>query len=405
MTPGRLRAVGVAAAVVAVGALGTLLAGAAVGMKAGEVEHLAALLLPAAVTTTAATMLGARLLSRASLRQRFVSVGALAALVSLANLVVLVALMSISSHDAKLIAVLLVYALGTGIAAALVSARGASRALDRLTRTAGSLGEGRLDARVGRLDAGPELDLLAGTLDEMAVRLQRSIAVERASEQQRRDLVTAVSHDLRTPLASLRVMVEAVDDGVVEDPATLRRYGGEMLRAVDSLTQLVDDLFELVQLDAGAIEVETARARLGEVVQSALAACEAQASQKGLVVETRLDGTTDYPCSPRLVRVLQNLLQNAIRHTPSDGSVVVHARHSEDGLELLVEDTGEGIAPEALERVFEPFWRGDAARSAGGSGLGLALAKRIVEALGGQIRVQHGSERGARFAVLLPESR
>jgi signal transduction histidine kinase len=394
-----------AAAVVAVGALGTLLVGVAVGMKGGDLGHLAALLVPAAITTTVAVLVGGRLLGRSSLRQRFLSVGALAALVSLANLAVLVALMSVSSHDATLMAALLVYSVGAGMAVAVVAARSAGRAVERITETAQSLGGGDLQARAGPLDAGPELDQLGRTLDAMAARLETSIAREREGEARRRDLVTAVSHDLRTPLASLRAMVEAIDDGVVDDQPTVRRYAGEMRGAVDALAQLVDDLFELVQLDAGAIEAETKRARLGEVVQSALAACEAQASEKGLVVETHVDGTSDYLTSPRLVRVLQNLLQNAIRHTPADGSVRMQARSLEDGVELIVEDTGEGIDPAALPHVFEPFWRGDAARTGAGSGLGLALAKRIVEALGGQILVRSDQARGARFEVLLPDSR
>jgi len=400
----RLRPVVAAAAVVGVGALGTLLVGIAVGMKSGELGHLAALLLPAAATTTVAVLVGGRLLGRTSLRQRFLSVGALAALVSLANLAVLVALMSVSSHDATLMAALLVYSVGAGIAAAVVAARGAGHALERLTTTARSLAGGDLRARAGPLEAGPELDQLGHTLDDMAARLEHSIAREREGEARRRDLVTAVSHDLRTPLSSLRAMVEAIDDGVVDDRPTLRRYAGEMRRSVESLAQLVDDLFELVQLDAGAIEAETKRARLAEVVQSALAACAAQASEKGLLVEAQVDGAGDYMTSPRLVRVLQNLLQNAIRHTPADGSVRMQARRHEDGIELIVEDTGEGIEPAALAHVFEPFWRGDAARSGAGSGLGLALAKRIVEALGGQILVRSGPDRGARFEVLLPSS-
>jgi signal transduction histidine kinase len=400
----RLFSVLAAAAVVAVGALGTLLVGVAVGMKSGELGHLAALLLPAAAATTVAVLLGGRLLGRSSLRQRFFSVGALAVLVSLANLAVLVALMSVSSHDATLMAALLVYSVGTGLAVAAVAARSAGQALERLTGTAQSLAEGDLRARAGRLDAGPELDQLGHTLDDMAARLEHSIAREREGEARRRDLVTAVSHDLRTPLASLRAMVEAIDDDVVDDRDTLRRYAKEMRRSVGTLAQLVDDLFELVQLDAGAIEAETKRARLAEVVQSALAACEAQASEKGLLVEARVDGAGDYMTSPRLVRVLQNLLQNAIRHTPADGTVRMEAHRREDGVELIVEDTGEGIDPAALEQVFEPFWRGDAARSSAGSGLGLALAKRIVEALGGQIQVQSEPAGGARFAVLLPRS-
>jgi signal transduction histidine kinase len=140
-----------------------------------------------------------------------------------------------------------------------------------------------------------------------------------------------------------------------------------------------------------------------EVMESALAACEAEASEKGLLVEAQFNGAGDYMTSPRLVRVLQNLLQNAIRHTPADGSVRMEARRKHDGVQLVVEDTGEGIEPSALEHVFEPFWRGDAARSGTGSGLGLALAKRIVEALGGQIIVQSKPAHGARFEVVLPQ--
>jgi signal transduction histidine kinase len=404
MRGSRLLSPALVAAIVAVGAAGTLLVAVAIGMRGGELGHLAALLLPAAAATTAVLLAGSRLLSRASLRQRFVSVGAIAVLVSLGNLAVLVALMSVSSHDASLMAALLVYSIGTGVAAATVASRSTAEALGRLELTAQALAGGDLRARTGPLDAGPELDQLGRTLDDMASRLDQSIARERESEARRRDLVTAVSHDLRTPLAGLRAMVEAIDEGVVDDAPTLRRYAGEMRVAVESLSHLVDDLFELVQLDAGAIEAETKRARLAEVMQSALAACEGQASEKGLSVEAHVDGAADYLTSPRLVRVLQNLLQNAIRHTPADGSVRMEARRSDDRIELIVEDTGEGIDAAALEHVFEPFWRGDAARSGPGSGLGLALAKRIVEALGGEIAVQSAPSSGARFAVLLPAS-
>jgi signal transduction histidine kinase len=231
-----------------------------------------------------------------------------------------------------------------------------------------------------------------------------SAARERAIDRQRRDLITAVSHDLRTPLASLRAMTEAIDEGVVDDPPTLRRYVGEMRKAVDSLAGLVDDLFELAQLDAGAIQVEARRATVGEVVEAALAACGGQAGEKGLRVETRIAEAADWRCSPRLTRVLQNLLQNAIRHTPADGTVRVEAQRRPGALRLIVEDSGAGIARESLDRVFEPFWRGDAARSTPGSGLGLTLAKRIVESLGGQIRVEGEAAPGARFAIELPES-
>ena len=228
-------------------------------------------------------------------------------------------------------------------------------------------------------------------------------ARERAIDLQRRDLISAVSHDLRTPLASLRAMAEAIDEGVVDDPPTLRRYVNEMRGAVDSLVSLVDDLFELAQVDAGAIEVETRRATIAEVVEAALAACDGQASEKRLRIEARIAEAAESPCSPRLTRVVQNLLQNAITHTPTDGTVWVEAHRRRGSVRLTVEDGGSGIPPEAAERVFQPFWRGDAARSGDGAGLGLALAKRIVESLGGRIEIDPVTAGGARFAVELPE--
>jgi signal transduction histidine kinase len=396
------RPVVLAAAVAAVGAAGTIAVGALAGMGVAELAQLALLLLPAAAVTVVAAVLAGPLLAGASFRTRLVAVALVAAVASLANLGALAALMFVDPHDAALMGTLLVYSLGAGVGAALVTSRSPSSAVDRLAGTAARLAEGELDARIGPLGAGPELDALARTLDDMAERVQRSIAAERAADRVRRDLITAVSHDLRTPLAGLRAVAEAVEDGVVDDPPTLRRYMAELRVQVGTLSQLVDDLFELVQLEEGALLRESSRARLEDVIGSAIEACRGQAATKGLVVERRLDGAGDATCSPRVGRVLQNLLQNAIRHTPSDGTVRVEARRLPDSVEVVVADTGEGIPAEALGRVFEPFWRSDPSRSEAGSGLGLALAKRIIDALGGDIRVESAPDAGSRFAVVLP---
>lgn len=161
--------------------------------------------------------------------------------------------------NATLVGVLVLYLIGAGVGVAVIQARGAASAIDRLASTARALAEGDLDARAGRVGGGPELDALARTLDEMAQRLSESIAVARDADAKRRDLITAVSHDLRTPLADLRAMVEAADDGVVEDLPSFRRYAAEMRRAVSSLVVLVDDLFELAQLDVSGIELWRSR--------------------------------------------------------------------------------------------------------------------------------------------------
>ena len=396
------RPVGLAAVVAGLGAIATLGLGALSGMGGSELVHLGLLLIPAVLITALAAVVAGRLLVAASVRQRLGAIALVGTTVGVVSLVVLDRLMVVSDGNIGQLATLAVYSLAAGGATAFAISRSSARAIERLAQTAEKLADGELSSRVGRLDADRELADLGSALDRMAERIEQSIQREHAVEAQRRDLISAVSHDLRTPLASLRAMVEAIADEVVEDPPTMRRYAREMKGSVDSLVTLVDDLFELVQIDAGAIALETEKVAVRDAVGSGIGACNAQASYKGLAVRTRLNGAGELQCSPRLARVVQNLVQNAIRHTPADGTITVEASRSDRGLELVVEDNGEGIAPQALERVFEPFWRGEAARSSPGSGLGLALAKRIVESLGGRVAVESAPESGSRFAVLLP---
>jgi signal transduction histidine kinase len=388
--------------VVAAGIGASIAVGAATGMPGSELASILRLLVPAAVASLVAAIVVARPLARVSLRQRFVAVALVGVAVALANVALLASSMFVSEHDAALLAVLLVAAASVGAAAGVVVARASDDAIRRLTSTARRLGDGDLDARTGHLDAGPELETLGRTLDEMADRLGEAQRRERDAERMRRDLITTVSHDLRTPLASLRAMTEAIDDGVVDDEPTLARYRSEMHRSVRQLADMVDDLFELTQLDAGAIEAERERARVADVAERALAAVAGSAGTKGLSIETDLGDAANVACSPRVARVLQNLLINAVRHTPADGTVRLVAGVERDRLRLTVEDTGEGIASADLERVFDPFFRADPARSGPGAGLGLALAKRIVEALGGRISAESEPGAGSRFAVELP---
>jgi len=389
-------------AVASAGVIGTLIVAAAMGVGAGERADLLVLLVPAGIVTIIAAVLARSILGRASMRARFVGVALLAAVIAIANIGVLTLRMTVSEHDATLVTVLLLYSAAAGVAGALAVARTSSSAVDRLGRAARRLGDGDLDARVGSLDAGPELDRLGATLDDMAAKLQAAQQRERQAEAMRRDLITTVSHDLRTPLASLRAMVEAIDDGIVSDPPSVTRYSGEMRRSVAQLSGLVDDLFELTQLDAGAIESETVRADLEQLVADAMASVAVEAEAKGLNLVSAVDGVEGVRCSPRLARVLQNLLSNAVRHTPADGTIRVEASRLGDHVHLSVEDDGQGIPPHDIPRVFDPFFRGDPARSGPGAGLGLALAKRIVEALGGRISAETMQGAGARFAVELP---
>lgn len=403
----RLRLLLLPGVVTVAGALGAVLVAAVVGMNAGAVEQLLGLLGPAVVATLAGAALVERQLGSASLRLRFGAVAALASCFALSNLVVLSWAMFVNPHDAALLGALLVYSVAVGMAVALLLGKSTAAAVERLEHAAHRLGRGDLTARTDDEPAmvdsgGPELWMLARTLDEMAERLQQAQARERDAEAVRRDLISAVSHDLRTPLASLRAMVEAVADEVIDDPASLRRYSFEMGRSVDQLSKLVDDLFELAQLEAGVIATETRRSRLGEIVETALATVAVPAAEKGLRLVAEVDTTADLTCSPRLERVLLNLLHNAVQHTPANGTVRLAATLRDDWIELAVENTGSGIRREDLDRVFDPFFRADPARHGPGAGLGLALARRIVEAMGGRISAESVAAGGARFAVSLP---
>ena len=390
-----------AAVVTGAGALATLAIGAVIGMPGKDLVPLAVSLIPALVLSVAAAALAARMLSGASIRHRVLGVVALGSLVGLVNLMVLAWLMYLDSSEATHLAVLLLYSAAAGGGTAFALTRSTTGAVDRLGATARRLGDGDLYARVGPIDAEPELTDLARSLDDMAVRLQASIERERALEAHRLELITAASHDLRTPLASLRAMIEAIEDGVVEGEER-DRYMSEMGNSVDSLTNLTDDLFELIKLDAGAIEADAERARLGDAAAAALALVEGAALEKGVRVRADLGDASEALCSPRIARVIQNLVQNGIRHTPPGGVVMVGAALKDGGIDLIVSDDGEGIPADALEMIFEPFWRGDSARSSKGSGLGLTLVKRIVEGLGGEITARRRPMGGAEFEVMLP---
>ncbi len=225
----------------------------------------------------------------------------------------------------------------------------------------------------------------------LAVRLAMEERMRRDVEAARRQLIAAASHDLRTPLASLRLLVESIDDGVATGE-TRDRYLGEIRTHVAVLSDLVDDLFELSRIEAGEIAWTMRRVELGELIGDTVAAMRAPAEEKGvrLATEVPAAGVVAEADAEKVQRVLFNLIQNAIRHTPSDGSVTVRAHADGGRVEVEVADDGEGIAAGDGERVFEAFYRGDASRGDDGAGLGLAISRAIVEAHGGRIWLEDG---------------
>jgi signal transduction histidine kinase len=230
---------------------------------------------------------------------------------------------------------------------------------------------------------------LAGAL---AARLAMEERAAREVEEARRGLVAAASHDLRTPLASLRLLVESIDDGVATGE-TRERYLKEIRTHVAVLSDLIDDLFELSRIEAGDISWSMQRIELRDLIDETVAAMRAPAAERGVRVAADLptEALLAQANAEKVQRVLFNLIQNAIRHTPADGSVTVRARPLGRTVEVEVDDQGEGIPPEVEGHVFEPFYRGDASRADDGAGLGLAISKAIVEAHGGKIWLEPGS--------------
>jgi len=219
-------------------------------------------------------------------------------------------------------------------------------------------------------------------------------------------LIAAVSHDLRTPLTSIRAMIEALADGVVSDPDTVQRYYGTIRGQIKNLSALIDDLFELSQLETEHVELNLEPVDLNDLLSDVIETMQAHARAK----EISLTGTfsKDLPMIQaefaKIQRVLYNLVQNAIQHTPAGGSISLTSNITTEGIQVDVTDTGVGIAPEDLPRVFDQFFRGEKSRSraTGGTGLGLAIAKRIVEAHGGRIWVESKVGEGARFSFVMP---
>jgi signal transduction histidine kinase len=248
------------------------------------------------------------------------------------------------------------------------------------------------------------LAVLGGALaTALAVRLAMEERSRREIEGARRQLIAAASHDLRTPLASLRLLVESIDDGMVSGD-TRDRYLAEIRTHVGVLSDLVDDLFELSRIEAGDISWTMRQVELGGLIGDTVAAMRAPAQERGVRVDTDLpvQPVTAHANPEKVQRVLFNLIQNAIRHTPPDGSVTVRARPNGGAIEVEVDDEGEGISSTDGERVFDAFFRGDEARGEGGAGLGLAIAKAIVETHGGRIWLAP-SDRGTRVRFSLPQ--
>ncbi|MFI8766720.1 sensor histidine kinase [Streptomyces sp. NPDC053792] len=364
-----------------------------------DVLLIAAFALAGAVCAGMAGAVVLRLVRHRSVAVSLTVVASVTVTAMLAGTLAVAQAMFLSAHDLWVVTVVVAMAALVSLGTALVLGRwvvARSRALARAARDFGD--GGSFSAPGGAATA--ELAALTRELAATSAKLEASRARERSLEASRRELVAWISHDLRTPLAGLRAMAEALEDGMAADPA---RYHRQIRTEVERLTAMVTDLFELSRIHAGALALSPSRVSVYDLVGDALSGADPLARERGVrlvgeevaAVPIEVDGK-------EMTRVLANLLVNAIRHTPADGTVAVAAERRADAVVLSVTDGCGGIPDEDLPRVFDTGWRGTEARTPpAGAGLGLAIVRGIVEAHAGRAAV-HNVPGGCRFEVTLP---
>lgn len=375
-------------------------------MPIADVMAIAGIALASALVVGVLGIIVLWLLRRRSLMLQLCVVIVAAVLAFAAGVLAVAEAMYISPHDLLVVVVVsaisAVVALAVAVLLAMQLIRGV-RSLERLTH---SVGDGERLAATGTLAVNADFARVAEELVATSERLAAARDEVQLLDKSRRELIAWISHDLRSPLAGLRAMTEALDDGMADDPA---RFHRQMRRQVDHMTDLVDSLFQLSKITSGTLSLQLEPMSLHDLVSDAVAelAPIAQARNISLVELTSPDHTI-IGDARELSRVMMNLLTNAIEHTPTGGTIRISTAREQQVMLLSVEDSGTGIAEADLSRVFAPGWRGTDARTPGGgilgtsgAGLGLAIARGIVEAHDGVISA-HQADVGSRFDVRLP---
>jgi signal transduction histidine kinase len=329
-----------------------------------------------------------------------------AAVLTLFNVWVMAVRMFVSSHDLILSGVLLLFAAIIATTFGIFVAASVTDSLRHLAGNAHRIAQGDFSARA-LLAGHDEVARLGEVFNEMAEQLQQAAAQRAELDILRRDLIAWTSHDLRTPLTSVRAMIEALHDGVIHDPESVKRYYRTIRADVIALNDLIDDLFELAQLDAGGLVLELSPHSLSDLISDSLESLRPLALQRHIDLNGQVSPDLDpvWLNAPKISRVLTNLISNALRYTPQGGKVYVAAERTPAGVQVTVQDSGPGFNPDDLPRVFEQFYRGEQARSrsTGGAGLGLAIARGIVEAHHGRIWAENIAGQGALVGFILPK--
>jgi two-component system, OmpR family, sensor histidine kinase SaeS len=399
------RSVATSAALVVAATVAAALALRAWGASSSDIVAMLAILDALAVVWLAGAHLATAGAQRGSLARQFAAGSVAAVALVLVSVVAGMESMFVSRHDARVLLVLLGFSLVVSMRIARLFAASAAGHLARLGRALATLA--RREETEPIAETGPaELAAVAASANAMARDLRAAEAEAAAADRARRELVAAVSHDLRTPLAALSLLVDAIADGVVTSPEEVAEYQARMRVHLRHLMRLVDDLFELARLEAGDVRFAREAVAVPEFVGETVEAFRPRAEARALTLADDVEAAVPaVAASPeRLQRVLFNLLENAVEHTPAGGEVRLTARRDDGAVAFEVADSGAGISARDAVRVFDRFYRGgdDASRPAGGAGLGLAIARAIVEAHGGTIWVANPGEPGARVRFTVP---
>jgi signal transduction histidine kinase len=376
------------------------------GVAPTDLVHITGWVVGAAMLTTATGVLGVHLLGRRSIGVQVALVAGVTMVTALASVLAICWLM-FDVEDRDVMLELVGIAALAGFAVALVIGRSVTRASDRLLSAVREVGNsGIYTAPDVALPA--ELAELSDGLAEAHDRLGRARAREQALEASRRELVAWVSHDLRTPLAGLRAMAEALEDQVVTDPREVSFYHSQIRVETDRLTAMIDDLFQLSKIHAGALRLNPRLVGLEDLIAEVAASTEPLARAKGVrLAGAAVSGMAVLIDPAELGRAIRNLVTNAIRHTAPDGTIEVIAEIRSGLACVSVTDECGGIPVGDLPRVFDVAFRGESARTpdpSGGAGLGLCIARGIVEAHSGQISVRNAGP-GCQFLIRLPLAR
>ena len=374
-------------------------------LTAGDIAIIVLTSLLCAAVVAVIALLLVRVLRRHSLRAQLIVVSSAGVAAMAASVLAISVQMYISEHDLTVLVYVVGASLLLGVLVAVVMARAVRSSVSRFSSSLERIGDG--GAVEAQRTGSRELDDLSAQLAAVSTKLDAARRELEQLDSARRRFFAWIAHDLRTPLTAVRALAETIEGGVSESP---ERFAGEVRAQVETMSRMVDDLFELSTLTSGAVQLRTQQVDLLDVVSDAVADVAPAAQRHGVrIVERGIARHVLWADPHHLGRIVVNLLTNAVRHAPSGSEIVISATEIDGGrLVLGVLDHGAGVAMEDLDRMFDVGWREDAARTttvddavASGAGLGLSIARGLARAHGGDV-VAERTDEGFRMNVLLP---